>query len=79
MDHTSMTRDQPAAADSHDGHRMPSHVNHSGHEEMFRQRFWVSLLLSIPVLLYSPMVQQLLGFQHARLSRQPVDRAGLFA
>jgi Cu2+-exporting ATPase len=29
---------------------------------MFRQRFWVSLLLSIPVLLYSPMLQMLLGF-----------------
>ena len=30
---------------------------------MFRRRFWVSLLLSIPVLLYSPMVQELLGFR----------------
>lgn len=29
---------------------------------MFRQRFWVSLILSIPVLLYSEMVQQWLGF-----------------
>jgi Cu2+-exporting ATPase len=39
-----------------------AHVDHTGHEEMFRRRFWVSLVLSIPVLLYSPMVQQLLGF-----------------
>lgn len=29
---------------------------------MFRRRFWVSLLLSIPVLLYSPMLQEWLGF-----------------
>ncbi|MDX1524405.1 MAG: heavy metal translocating P-type ATPase, partial [Anaerolineae bacterium] len=29
---------------------------------MFRQRFWVSLVLSIPVLLYSPMLQMWLGF-----------------
>lgn len=29
---------------------------------MFRDRFWVSLVLSIPVLLYSPMLQQWLGF-----------------
>jgi P-type Cu2+ transporter len=29
---------------------------------MFRRRFWVCLLLSIPVLLYSPAVQELLGF-----------------
>jgi Cu2+-exporting ATPase len=38
------------------------HVDHSGHERMFRNRFWVSLVLSIPVLLYSPMIQQWLGF-----------------
>jgi Cu2+-exporting ATPase len=30
---------------------------------MFRQRFWVCLALSIPVLLYSPHVQELLGFE----------------
>jgi Cu2+-exporting ATPase len=29
---------------------------------MFRKRFWISLALSIPVLLYSPMLQMLLGF-----------------
>jgi P-type Cu2+ transporter len=29
---------------------------------MFRRRFWVSLLLSIPVLLYSEMIQHWLGF-----------------
>jgi P-type Cu2+ transporter len=38
------------------------HADHSGHEEMFRKRFWVSLVLSIPVLLYSPMLQEWLGF-----------------
>src|SRR5918997_738786 len=34
----------------------------TGHEELFRRRFWVSLLLSIPVLLYSPMLQDWLNF-----------------
>jgi len=38
------------------------HVNHSGHEQMFRKRFWVNLLLTIPVLIFSPMVQSWLGF-----------------
>jgi Cu2+-exporting ATPase len=38
------------------------HVDHTGHEELFRRRFWVSLLLSIPVLLYSPMLQDWLNF-----------------
>ncbi len=38
------------------------HTDHSGHEDMFRKRFWVSLLLSIPVLLYTPMLQMWFGF-----------------
>lgn len=42
----------------HQGHG----VDHSGHEEMFRKRFWISLLLSIPVLLYSQTIQGWLGF-----------------
>ncbi len=37
-------------------------VSHVGHEQMFRKRFWVSLILSIPVLLYSQGLQMLLGF-----------------
>ncbi len=49
--------DDPAA---HAGHG--AHVDHSGHEELFRRRFWVCLLLSIPVLLYSPMLQMWFGF-----------------
>ncbi|HLO28768.1 MAG TPA: copper-translocating P-type ATPase [Anaerolineales bacterium] len=39
------------------------HVDHTGHEELFRKRFWISLLLSIPVLLYTPMLQMWLGFE----------------
>ena len=38
-------------------------MDHTGHEEMFRKRFWVSLVLTVPVLLFSPMLQQWLGFQ----------------
>lgn len=43
---------------AHAGHG----TDHSGHEQMFRVRFWWSLLLSIPVLLYSGMIQMWLGF-----------------
>jgi len=57
------------AAHEHAAHEHAGHVDHTGHaptagghEDMFRRRFWVSLALSIPVLLYSPMVQELLGF-----------------
>jgi P-type Cu2+ transporter len=43
---------------NHTGHD----VDHTGHEQMFRQRFWISLLLSIPVLLYSTTIQEWLGY-----------------
>jgi Cu2+-exporting ATPase len=60
--------------DAHQGHAMNheqhngkqahggAHVDHTGHEQMFRQRFWISLILSVPVLLYSPAVQGWLKF-----------------
>ena len=39
------------------------HGKHAGHTTgMFRDRFWVSLVLSVPVVLYSEMVQMWLGF-----------------
>ncbi len=44
----------------HGGHGMG--VDHSGHEETFRRRFWRCLLLSLPVLVYSPSLQGWLGF-----------------
>jgi Cu2+-exporting ATPase len=47
--------------DEHEGHSGHG-VDHSGHEGMFRQRFWVSLILSIPVLLFSPSIQGWLNF-----------------
>jgi len=40
-----------------------SHTDHHAHHEMmFRNRFWVCLLLTIPVLLYSETLQQWLNF-----------------
>jgi P-type Cu2+ transporter len=38
------------------------HADHTGHEAMFRRRFWVSLALSIPVIISSEMVQMWVGF-----------------
>lgn len=43
----------------HQGHGV---VDHSGHEMMFRNRFWVSLILTIPVLMFSPMIQEWFSF-----------------
>jgi P-type Cu2+ transporter len=48
-------------AGGHGGHGGHG-VDHSGHEEMFRRKFWVSLILSIPVLVYSEMLQMWLGY-----------------
>ncbi|WP_394338807.1 HAD-IC family P-type ATPase, partial [Halopiger aswanensis] len=51
--------------DDHEGHDDGDHGHggmHEGHERMFRRRFFVSTLLSIPVLLYSEMLQDWLGF-----------------
>lgn len=75
IDHSQhMGHNMPAAVDHsvHAGHNMPANMDHSahaghgadhsGHEQMFRVRFWWSLLLSIPVLLYSEMIQMWLGF-----------------
>jgi Cu2+-exporting ATPase len=47
--------------EGHTGHEGHS-TDHSGHEGMFRQRFWVSLILSIPVLFFSPSIQGWLNF-----------------
>src|SRR3989344_2586182 len=39
------------------------HDKHEGHSpEMFRDKFWYSLLLTVPTLLYSEMVQNWLHF-----------------
>lgn len=45
------------------GNHDSGHDKHAGHSpEMFRDRFWLSLILTIPVILYSHMVQEWLGF-----------------
>lgn len=47
----------------HDGH---NHSEHEGHTiEDFRKRFWISLVITIPILLLSPMIQHFLGLKEA--------------
>ena len=71
MDHSMHQIEDHSSHDSHQIHAMSKEdhsahaghgTDHTGHEQMFRVRFWWSLLLSIPVLLYSGMVQMWLGF-----------------
>jgi Cu2+-exporting ATPase len=54
-----------AAAGPATGHA--GHVDHTGHEELFRKRFWISLALTIPVLIYTPAIQEWLGFRAPRI------------
>jgi P-type Cu2+ transporter len=54
---------QHAEPDEHGGHG--GHAGHGGHGDhaaQFRDRFWLSLILSVPVVVYSEMVQEWLGF-----------------
>lgn len=54
--------DHPHSALDED-HHVHGHGEHAGHSTaMFRERFWWSLILSIPVVIFSPMVAHLLGY-----------------
>ena len=56
--------DQHAAARPHSGHDAHrGHDKHAGHDpELFRRRFWLSLLLTVPVVLTSEMVMDWFGY-----------------
>lgn len=57
-----MPHDHPHSALDED-HHVHGHGEHAGHSTaMFRGRFWWSLILSIPVAIFSPMVAHLLGY-----------------
>lgn len=59
MDHSSMGH----AGMDHDDHAMHSEGQHAGHSTaMFKNRFWLTLILSIPVVFFSPMFGNLLGY-----------------
>jgi Cu2+-exporting ATPase len=60
-----------------------THTHHQGHENHhahmaadFRKRFWISLTLTLPILLLSPMLQSLVGLREA--IRFPGDMYALF-
>ena len=47
-------------------HQTPGNLSHQDHHRMmikdFKKRFWISLILAIPVMLFSPMLQHIIGF-----------------
>jgi Cu2+-exporting ATPase len=52
---------------SHEQMEMPVHTpvrstNHQEHQVVdFRKRFWISLIITFPILIFSPVIQQFLG------------------
>ncbi|MGH3653130.1 copper-translocating P-type ATPase [Glutamicibacter sp.] len=47
-----------------DEHAVHSHGEHAGHSTaMFKNKFWLSLAFSIPVVIFSPMFAHLFGYQ----------------
>ncbi len=61
-DHThAQNNQQQAKSITHDHHNHSGGM-HEGHATLMRNRFWVSLALTIPVLLYSETVQVWLNF-----------------
>jgi Cu2+-exporting ATPase len=74
-DHPSMTGQHAAhapaahepghgAQTTHAGHGggHAGHAGHGDHAAQFRDRFWLSVALSLPVVVYSDMIQRWLGF-----------------
>ena len=53
----------PDSITEHGGHSHAGHAGHAGHAEMFRRRFWWSLLLTVPVVVTSPMVMDWFGYK----------------
>jgi Cu2+-exporting ATPase len=63
-----MNRNDHQASDPHAGHRMSDmhggQDHHAGHSvAMFRDKFWLSLTLTIPVVFWSTDVQHWLGYE----------------
>src|SRR3989475_2019114 len=56
--------DPETHGDHWSGHGAGGHDKHAGHSvEMFRQKFWGTLLLSIPTIIWAPMIQHWFGFE----------------
>lgn len=73
MDHSMHGQAMPdghgrsAAGAVDEDHAVHRHGQHAGHSTaMFRSKFWLSLVLSVPVVLFSPMFAHLLGYQLPR-------------
>ncbi len=73
MQNHTKTHAEASQHDAHANHSAPNHEgvahgHHDHHAHMvadFRRRFWVSLILTVPVVTLAPMIQSLLGLEEA--------------
>lgn len=70
MKHDQHQQKNPTSHDHHamQGHDMNAPMGQPGHDhhkmmiDDFKKRFWISMALSIPIILLSPMIQEFFGF-----------------
>ena len=68
MEHGDHQHRRPVQASDHGEHAEPAaehHAGHGGHRDhapQFRELFWISCLLALPVVFFSEMVGNLLGY-----------------
>ncbi len=56
MDHKDKNNDHSENSESHENH-------HEMMKENFKKRFWISLIITLPILILSPLVQRLAGYE----------------
>ncbi len=65
MNHHQMNHSKHAHHSNQNKNEIHTNQDHSGHHghmvEDFRKRFWISLLLTLPIILISPMIHHLFG------------------
>ena len=76
-DHETHTRHETTATkDAPHGHGADG--DHTGHDPaQFQRKFWLSLALTVPILVFSPGLQNLLGLDGPRFPGSEFISAGL--
>lgn len=64
-EHEHTAKDEPTIRPSQDGHNKGHRDHHAHMAADFRQRFWISLVLTLPILALSPLLQTLVGLRES--------------
>lgn len=62
-DHSKMNHGKGDHSGHNPGHGQMGHDHHKMMIADFRKRFWVTLVLTIPILFFSPMIQDFFGYE----------------